>query len=226
MWRAELTAGASAVAWPAAGSRACAEQGRSESWEPGLLRTLAGLLPSPPEPRPTPPTSALARCDRRAHQLRAHAAEMDCFGFHPELLLSAAHQTTFDGELARLERAGEEGPWRVAKDTWASHGVPHHAAYAGWRLAEVLLADGRRKDAEAELASAYLAAETHVPLRRKIEGLAQRADWPSQSLTRPGPPRSRSRLTTPPTASPPVSSTSCASSGPAPPTERSGDGCT
>jgi DNA-binding CsgD family transcriptional regulator len=91
------------------------------------------------------------------------------------LLFSAAHQTTFDGELARLERTGEEGAWRVAKDTWASYSFPHHAAYAGWRLSEALLADGRRMDAEAELASAYLAAEAHVPPRREIEGLAQRA---------------------------------------------------
>ncbi len=38
-----------------------------------------------------------------------------------------------------------------AKDTWASHDVPHHAAYAGWRLAVCLLDRGRRNDGQNEL---------------------------------------------------------------------------
>ena len=49
-------------------------------------------------------------------------------------------------ELARLRRTDEEAAWRTAKDIWASHDVPHHAAYAGWRLAVCLLDRGRRKD--------------------------------------------------------------------------------
>jgi DNA-binding CsgD family transcriptional regulator len=110
-----------------------------------------------------------------ARQLIEWADQAQCFGPHPGRLLGTAFGATFDGELARLVRTDEEVAWRAAKDMWASHDVPHDAAYAGWRLAERLLADGRRRDAESELASAYLAAENHVPLRREIEGLARRA---------------------------------------------------
>ena len=70
---------------------------------------------------------------------------------------------------------GQQAAWRAAKDIWAGHLVPHHAAYAGWRLAECLLDAGQRRSAEAELAAAYTAAEGHVPLRAAIEGLARRA---------------------------------------------------
>ena len=94
-----------------------------------------------------------------ARRLRGKASEAECFAPHPARVLGTALGASFDGELARLERAGEETAWRAAKDTWASYGVPHHAAYAGWRLAEALLAEGRRKDAETELAAAYAAAE-------------------------------------------------------------------
>jgi DNA-binding CsgD family transcriptional regulator len=110
-----------------------------------------------------------------AQQLHDWADAAECFGGHPGRVMGAAYGATFDGEIARLRRTGEVTAWRAAKDMWASHDVPHHAAYASWRLAGRLLADGRRRDAESELASAYLAAENHVPLRREIEGLARRA---------------------------------------------------
>jgi DNA-binding CsgD family transcriptional regulator len=107
--------------------------------------------------------------------LVAKADEAACFTPHPARVLGVAFGATFSGELARLERNGEESAWRTAKDVWAGHHVPHHAGYAGWRLAECLLTAGRRKDAEAELNAAYAAAATHVPLRREIENLAKRA---------------------------------------------------
>jgi DNA-binding CsgD family transcriptional regulator len=113
--------------------------------------------------------------DELARQLQQWADETECVGAHPGNVMGAAYGATFDGEIARLRRTGEVTAWRAAKVIWASHDVPHHAAYASWRLAGCLLADGRRRDAESELASAYLAAENHVPLRREIEGLARRA---------------------------------------------------
>jgi DNA-binding CsgD family transcriptional regulator len=110
-----------------------------------------------------------------AQQLHDWADAAECFGGHPGRVMGVAYGATFEAELARLRRTGEEAAWRVARDMWASHDVPHHAAYAGWRLAERLVAHGRRKEAETELAAAYAAAERHVPLRQEIEGLAQRA---------------------------------------------------
>jgi DNA-binding CsgD family transcriptional regulator len=110
-----------------------------------------------------------------AQGLRDWADAAECFGGHPGRVMGVAYGATFEAELARLLRTDEEAAWRTAKDTWTSHGVPHQAAYAGWRLAERLVADGRRKEAETELATAYAAAERHVPLRQEIEGLAQRA---------------------------------------------------
>jgi DNA-binding CsgD family transcriptional regulator len=117
------------------------------------------------------------RVDRAecARQLRGWAEQAACFAGHPALVLGTAFGSTFHAELARLQRIGEETAWRAARDTWISHGVPHHAAYAGWRLAEQLVATGRPKDAETELATSYPAAEHFVPLRHEIEGLARRA---------------------------------------------------
>jgi DNA-binding CsgD family transcriptional regulator len=113
--------------------------------------------------------------DRLATQLRERAAAAGCFATHPARVMGSAYGRTFEAELARLRRTEQEVAWREDKQVWARHGVPHHAAYAGWRLGEALLADGRRRAAETELVAAYIAAEQHVPLRQEIEGLARRA---------------------------------------------------
>ncbi len=110
-----------------------------------------------------------------AEQLSAWAAQAECYLPHPSRVLGAAYKTTFDGEVARLRQEGREPAWRVAMGTWYRHGVPHNAAYAGWRLAECLLDAGLRRSAEHELAAAYVASEGHYPLRTAIEGLARRA---------------------------------------------------
>ena len=110
-----------------------------------------------------------------AGPLRERAEQTECFVAHPARVLGVALKSTFDGELARLLRTGEEPAWEVSRQTWASNRIPHHAAYAGWRLAECQLNAGQRKAAEDELAAAYAAAEGHVPLRAAIEGLARRA---------------------------------------------------
>ena len=113
--------------------------------------------------------------ERLAMQLRERAAGAQSFAAHPARVMASAYGCTFDAELARLRRSGEESAWRADKQIWARYDVPHRAAYAGWRLAEHLVATGRRKAAETELVEAHLAAESHIPLRREIAGLARRA---------------------------------------------------
>jgi DNA-binding CsgD family transcriptional regulator len=119
-------------------------------------------------------------------QLLARAKATGCLVPHPSRVLGAAYATTYAGELARLTREDEEAAWCTARDTWAGHGVPHHAAYAGWRLAELLLDAGRRAEAGSELAAAHRLAEGHVPLRHEIEGLARRARLALQEPPEPG----------------------------------------
>jgi len=111
-------------------------------------------------------------------QLLARARATGCLVPHPSRVLGAAYATTYAAELARLTRHGEEAAWRTARETWTGYGVPHQAAYAGWRLAELLLDAGRRAEAESELAVAHGLAAGHVPLRREIAGLARRARLP------------------------------------------------
>ncbi len=113
--------------------------------------------------------------ERSAERLRVWADKAECFGPNPGRVMGAAYGATFDAELARLRRDGQQQAWLAAKDIWAGHQAPHHAAYAGWRLAECLLDAGQRKAAQEELQVAYAAAEGHVPLRTAIEGLARRA---------------------------------------------------
>ena len=129
-----------------------------------LLALAARAAADTSDVNPHPDRNGLAQL------LRDRADKAECFAPHPGRVLGAAFGVTFEAELARLRRADESPAWRTAKENWAMHGVPHHAAYAGWRLAEHLLASGRRNDAETELALAYAAAEHHVPLRREIEG--------------------------------------------------------
>ncbi len=124
------------------------------------------------------PGAARGELGRR---LEERAEQMVCFAPHPARVLSAAYCTTFDAELARLKRSEEEPAWRAAKGTWASHGVPHQAAYAGWRLARCLLDRARRNDAQDELVAAYTSAQHHGPLRREIEALARRARLPLEA---------------------------------------------
>ena len=165
---------------------------------------------------------------RRWHgELHDWADAAECFGAHPGRVIGDAYGTTFEAELARLRRTDEEPAWRTAKDTWASHEVPHHAAYAGWRLAVCLLDRGRRNDGQRELVAAYAAAEHHEPLRREIEALARRARLPLE----PAPPMPDPSAAAPtggarPAASHRASWTSSGSSGPAPVTTRSDTGST
>jgi DNA-binding CsgD family transcriptional regulator len=117
------------------------------------------------------------------------ARQAECFVLHPARALGSAYGTTFDAELARLRRVDQEPAWRRARDTWAGRGVPHQAAYAGWRVAECLLGNGQRKHAGTELAAAYVSAAGHQPLRGEIRALARRARLalPAPDARPPGP---------------------------------------
>ena len=116
--------------------------------------------------------------DDLARQLSERAEEARCFVPQAGHALNAAYGALFAGELARLRRTGAEPAWRSAREGWAGHDVPHHAAYAGWRLTECMLDSGRRRQAEEELAAAYRSAVGHLPLRAALEGLARRARLP------------------------------------------------
>ena len=92
---------------------------------------------------------------------------------HPARVKAAAHAMTFQAELARLTRSGEEAAWGAARDLWSEHGARAEAGYASARLAAALLAAGHRKDAEAELSAAYAVAVADAPLRRQVLELAR-----------------------------------------------------
>jgi DNA-binding CsgD family transcriptional regulator len=178
-WYAEVSAGADLwrarpwAAWAATERALATVRGSSMAWRASQL--LANAARAAADMADVDPGA-----DRKAleQRLREWAVETASFAVHPSRVICAASGLSFEAELARLRRAGEEPAWRAAKQTWAGHLIPHHAAYASWRLAEKLLDVGRRNDAGVELAAAFSAAETHVPLRREIEALSRRARLP------------------------------------------------
>ena len=186
LWYAEVSSGADLwrgrprAAWLAS-ERALATVGGS-FWAWRGSQMLANTARAAADMADLDPATDRTSLERT---LRQWAEETASFEPHPARVLCAASGLTFEAELARLRRDGEEPAWRAAKAMWAEHGIPHQAAYAGWRLAECLLASGRRSEAETELADAYAAAESHVPLRREIEGLARRARLPHPRVDSP-----------------------------------------
>jgi DNA-binding CsgD family transcriptional regulator len=170
---ADLWRGRPLAAWAATERALAAVHGSSMAWRAApMLANAARAATDMTELDPKVDRSGIEQT------LRDHVEETGSFVAHPARVLCAASGVTFEAELARLRRVGDEAAWRAAKDTWAGYGVPHHAAYAGWRLAECLAASGRRKETEAELAVAHAGAEGHLPLRRAIEGFARRARLP------------------------------------------------
>ena len=170
---AALWSGDPGAAWAVAESGLDVLRGDHEGVRTGRLLSLAARAAADR-------AEGDATADRAepARWVRAHADATGCLEPHPARVMGGAYGTTCAAELARLTRHGEEAAWRTARETWTGYGVPHQAAYAGWRLAELLLDAGRRAEAESELAAAHGLAAGHVPLRREIAGLARRARLP------------------------------------------------
>jgi DNA-binding CsgD family transcriptional regulator/tetratricopeptide (TPR) repeat protein len=81
-----------------------------------------------------------------------------------------------EAESARLEGRADPDLWSISADAFA-YGYVYEEARSRWRLAESLLAIGRRDEAEKQARAAYgvavsLGAE---PLRARVEALARRA---------------------------------------------------
>jgi DNA-binding CsgD family transcriptional regulator len=93
----------------------------------------------------------------------------------PEPLLNVA---TTQAEHARAVGRGAAAAWRDVATRWDEFGAPYATAYAHWRLAEAILADGgARADAQAALATAHAVAVRvrARPLAAELEALARRA---------------------------------------------------
>ena len=83
-------------------------------------------------------------------------------------------------ERLRADAASEDGAWAELADAWQDLDMPAQAAYARWRRAEALLADGGRSaraTAAVDLAAAAAEAARlgNGPLGAAIAGLARRA---------------------------------------------------
>jgi len=94
---------------------------------------------------------------------------------HPHVVTAEAERASFDAELARLRAADDPVAWAAAATAWDRLGRPHRRAYCLWREAELLLADGRSKDAAVTLRQAAESATEMEPLLARITGLADRA---------------------------------------------------
>ena len=80
--------------------------------------------------------------------------------------------------LSRIGGAGDAALWARARTDWESCQDPYHAAYAGWREAEALLASGGDREAAEWLVRKAHAAADELgarPLRGELEALARRA---------------------------------------------------
>ena len=79
---------------------------------------------------------------------------------------------------SRIGGVGDAALWARARRQWELCHDPYHAAYAGWREAEALLASGSDRGAAEELVRDAHAVVDQLgarPLRAEIEGLARRA---------------------------------------------------
>jgi DNA-binding NarL/FixJ family response regulator len=83
-----------------------------------------------------------------------------------------------DAERARAQGSGAAAAWGDVVAGWDAFGMPYAAAYARWRQAEAILAEGgARADAQAALAGAHAVAIAlrARPLAAELEALARRA---------------------------------------------------
>jgi DNA-binding CsgD family transcriptional regulator len=93
----------------------------------------------------------------------------------PEAMLNLG---VAEAERARARGSGAAAAWSDPVEGWDAFGMPYAAAYARWRLAESLLAEGgARADAQSALAAAHaVAVDLRArPLAAELEALARRA---------------------------------------------------
>jgi DNA-binding CsgD family transcriptional regulator len=119
----------------------------------------------------------VAEARRRAAPL---VAELDRLATRPpeaRYPIVTANLLLARAEQSRLEGRSDPQRWRAAAVAWEQMEYPFEAAYARFREAEALLADGSsRPQAEQALRSAYRTAVAlgAAPLRREIGSLAKR----------------------------------------------------
>ena len=107
---------------------------------------------------------------------RARAAERQCRSIGrqigPEALAWLARA---DAEAARLEGRADPDRWAASAEAFG-YGHVYEQARSRWRLAEALLASGRREEAQAAAAAAHEVAVRlgAAPLRSQVEALARR----------------------------------------------------
>ena len=151
----EMRARLCALGVRAAADRAEQQRGESGAWgEPAESPELAAAL----------------------HELDARALARQA----PEVSEVRAATATADAEMSRLSGRSDPERWHEAARRWHELGFPAPAAYCRWRLAEAVLAEGRRSDAielwqRAHEAADRLGAES---LRLAIEAEAARAAVP------------------------------------------------
>jgi DNA-binding CsgD family transcriptional regulator len=103
----------------------------------------------------------------------------------PEALL---HVATTQAEHSRALGQGASAAWRDVAEGWQAFGAPYAAAYARWRRAEAILAEGgARADAQSALAAAHAVAVRlrARPLAAELEALARRARLSLQTGAEP-----------------------------------------
>ena len=130
--------------------------------------------PAPPgtrRPSARPARSPTTLVERARHLVRPEA--FPAGHCPPEALLNVA--ATAGRARARAPGSGAAAAWRDVAARWDAFGAPYAAAYARWRLAEAILADGgARADAQAALAAAHAVADGCAPAR-----------WPPSSRRSP-----------------------------------------
>jgi DNA-binding CsgD family transcriptional regulator/tetratricopeptide (TPR) repeat protein len=120
------------------------------------------------------------------HHLAGMAA--DPFADHPWHRSRPAQKLTFIAEQARRALTNKPHLWAAATAAWAELGMPHKAAYTGWRQAEAMLADKVDPAAlQAVLTQALHASTQHKPLSAHIRNLA-RAARVNLDVPEPAPP--------------------------------------
>lgn len=119
--------------------------------------------------------SRRARRARRDELVAALARTRAAIG-DASLPETAALDRVCDAEVARLDDVASAALWAEAAEAWRAIGRPFPAAYAGWREAEALLADGVSAAATAALRRVHAQAR-ELGARRLEEEVESLARW-------------------------------------------------